>query len=78
MEKPMSSSVKVSSFITYGSWRPKNTGNAAIRDTKLSFELIPLAHRNIFFFHLLHCRPVFVQASTSTNPDLTELHLDLF
>lgn len=60
MEKPMSSSVKVSSFITYGSWNqeyrwkrlriPILDMKTANIDTKLSVELITLEHWRQFFW----------------------------
>lgn len=61
MEKPMSSSVRVSSFITYGSWRQRAQARRHLNPS----DRCATAQR-------------FLQTSTTTHPDLTQLHLDLF
>lgn len=60
----MSSSVRVSSFITYGSWTVRYRGNSSVRCRDIN-------KKEATAFWILWAR-------VSAYPDLAELHLDLF
>lgn len=63
MEKPMSNSVKVSSFITYGSCKPKHQRHK-------------MCHNFFSFIVLQRC--MCARVRVNAHPDLAELHLNLF